>query len=63
MPPRMSKPVRTVTVSPALNDVAGMKLAPSPSESPTMRPVWVPLLDPVTEMIPSWPAGTPRNVI
>src|ERR1700759_4946893 len=32
LPPAMSRPVWTVTVSPALNGRAGRKLAPSPSE-------------------------------
>src|SRR6185437_9483037 len=59
----MLRPVVTVTVSPALNDWDGMKLAPWPSESATIRPVWAPLCDPATVIAPSWLAGTPRNVI
>ena len=28
-----------------------------------MRPVWTPLLEPTTVIVPSLPAGTPRKVI
>src|SRR6201996_4593980 len=63
LPPTMSRPVCTVTVSPALNGVVGMQLAPSPAEPATTRPGWLPLLEPVPEMVPSWLAGMPRNVI
>lgn len=40
-----------------------MKLPPSPSESPSIVPAWAPLLDPVTVIVPSCPAGTPRKAI
>src|SRR5207248_2093078 len=39
------------------------KLAPRPSESPSMRPECRPLREPVTTILPSWPAGTPRKAI
>ena len=43
----------TVTVSPGANGVAGMKLPPSPSESATTVPVWAPLTEPVTVIVPN----------
>ena len=59
----MFSEVPTVTVSPGANGAAGTKLPPSPSESATTVPVWAPLDEPVTVIVPSWPADTPRNVI
>ena len=59
----MFSEVLTVTVSPGANGVAGMKLPPSPSESATTVPVWAPLTEPVTVIVPNWEVGTPRNVI
>ena len=48
VPPTMFSPVVTVTVSPAVNGVLGMKLPPSPSESASIFPLWAPELDPTT---------------
>ncbi len=53
----------TVTVSPALNGDDGMKLAPLPSESASIVPVWGPLAEPVTVIVPSRSTGSPRKVI
>src|SRR5579884_1564472 len=61
--PTRSSEVLTVTVSPAVNGFAGRKLAPCPSESASMRPVWVPDFEPVTVTVPSWPGDTPRKAI
>ena len=40
-----------------------MKLPPSPSESAAIVPAWTPLREPMTWIVPSEPAGIPRNVI
>ena len=49
----MFREVLTVTVSPGVNGVAGRKLPPSPSESETTVPVWAPLTEPVTLIVPN----------
>ncbi len=49
VPPMTFSPVVTVTVSPGVNGVLGMKLPPWPSESAWIVPPCVPLLDPTTE--------------
>src|SRR5436305_15085804 len=59
----MLSDVPTVTISPAANGVAGSKLPPLPSESACTVPGCEPLRDPVTVIVPSWLAGTPRKVI
>src|SRR5207245_60158 len=56
-------PVLTVTVSPALKGLSGRKLPPLLSESPSIRPLWVPLREPTTVTCPIEPGETPRNVI
>jgi hypothetical protein len=61
--PAMLSEVCTVTVSPAVNGVVGMKLPPCPSESDSIDPAWPPLLDPTTEIDPTWFTGIPRKVI
>lgn len=58
----MFSDVVTVTVSPGVNGVDGMKLPPSPSESAAIVPAWTPLVEPITLIVPSCEAGTPRNV-
>src|SRR5947209_18061199 len=58
----MFRPVATVTVSPATNRWAGMKLAPVPSESARTRPGCTPLFEPVTVGDPIALGETPRKV-
>src|SRR3984885_2276463 len=58
----MFSEVLTVTVSPGVHGVDGMKLPPSPSESAAIVPPCTPLLEPITLIVPSRDAGTPRNV-
>ena len=58
-----SRPVVTVTVSPGVNGVEGMKLPPSPSESAAIVPVWVPLFEPTTLIAPISLAAMPRKAI
>src|SRR5947209_1991924 len=62
-PPTMLRWVRTVTVSPGVNDLLGRNEPPRPSESPLTTPAWPPLREPVTAIPVSWLGGTPRNVI
>src|SRR5436305_13697063 len=59
----MLSDVLTLTTSPAANGVAGSKLPPLPSESAWIVPGCAPLRDPVTLIVPSWLAGTPRKAI
>src|SRR5580700_5190980 len=51
--PSMFRDVLTVTVSPGANGVVGMKLPPSPSESASTEPLWAPLDEPVTVIVPN----------
>jgi hypothetical protein len=55
--------VRTVTVSPARNGVAGTKLTPLPSGCACSVPVCAPLREPVTVTAPACAAVTPRRLI
>src|SRR3954447_22372774 len=62
-PPVMFSPVCTVTTSPGAKCVVGVKLAPLPSECATHEPAWVPVLLPVTVIVPIAPRAAPRKLI
>ncbi len=61
--PTMFRWVETVTVSPDVNGLFGMKLPPRPSESGSTLPECEPLCEPRTEIEPKLLVGMPLNVI